>query len=125
MFGYPLLDNSGAVRDILIAALDANRIDQLAAETNLPAGVTLTILDRYGTILTRVPDQEEWAGRHMPDAPLLELKQLRNQPTKEIDGLDGVTRLYAFNTIGAGKRARPASCDRRSIEGHRLPGSRL
>ena len=102
MFGYPLLDNSGAVRDILIAALDANRIDQLAAETNLPAGVTLTILDRYGTILTRVPDQEEWAGRHMPDAPLLELKQLRNQPTKEIDGLDGVTRLYAFNTIGAG-----------------------
>ena len=102
MFGYPLLDDSGAVQDILIAALHANRIDQLAAETNLPAGMTLTVLDRNGTILTRIPDHEEWIGKHMPDAPLLELKQLRNQPTKEIDGLDGVTRLYAFNTIGAG-----------------------
>ena len=102
MFGFPILDASGAVRDVLVAALDATRIDQLAAETNLPDGVTLTVLDRNGTILTRVPDHQEWTGKHMPDAPLLELKQLRNQPTKEIDGLDGVTRLYAFNTIGAG-----------------------
>jgi PAS domain S-box-containing protein len=102
MFGYPLVDGSGAVRDILIAALDAKRIDQLAAETNLPDGMTLTVLDRNGTILTRVPDHETWTGKHMPDAPLLELQQLRNQPTKEIEGLDGVTRLYAFNTIGAG-----------------------
>lgn len=103
MFGYPILDQSGAVRDILFAALDVKWIDQLAAETHLPAGMALTILDGNGTILTRVPDQAEWTGKHMPDAPLLELTQLRNQPTKEIDGLDGITRLYAFNTVGAGR----------------------
>ena len=100
MFGYPLPNDSGAVQHTLIAALDVKWIAQLAVETALPDGMTLTILDRNGTILTRVPDQAEWTGKHMPDAPLLELKQLRNQPTKEIDGLDGVTRLYAFNTIG-------------------------
>src|SRR5215207_5171705 len=100
LFGYPLPNDSRAVQDTLIAALDVKWIAQLAAETALPDGMTLTILDRNGTILTRVPDQAEWTGKHMPDAPLLELKQLRNQPAKEIDGLDGVTRLYAFNTIG-------------------------
>ena len=103
IFGSPILDDSGEVRDIVFAALDVKWIDQLAAETNLPAGMTLTILDRNGTVLTRVPDQEEWAGKHMPDAPLLELAQLRTHPTKEINGLDGVTRLYAFNTVGAGR----------------------
>jgi len=102
LFGYPILDDSGAVQDVLFAALDVKWIDQLAAETRLPAGTALTILDSNGTILTRVPDQEEWSGRQMPDAPFLELTNLRNQSTKEIDGLDGVTRLYAFNTVGAG-----------------------
>ncbi|HET9916352.1 MAG TPA: PAS domain S-box protein, partial [Candidatus Binatia bacterium] len=103
LFGYPILDDSGVVRDVLFAALDVKSIDRLAAETNLPAGTVLTILDRNGTILTRVPDQEQWSGRHMPDAPLLEFTHLRNQATKEIEGLDGVTRLYAFNTVGAGR----------------------
>ncbi|HSQ12899.1 MAG TPA: ATP-binding protein [Candidatus Deferrimicrobium sp.] len=99
-FAYPILDENGAVRDVLFAALDMKQIDQLTAESNLPAGMALTILDSNGTILTRVPDHEEWAGRQLPDAPLLELMQLRHQTTKEIAGLDGITRLYAFKTVG-------------------------
>jgi len=102
MFGYPIRDDSGAVRDVLFAALNVRWIEQLVAETNLPAGMEFTILDGNGTILTRVPGQDEWSGKRMPDAPLLEFAQLRNQTTKEIDGMDGVTRLYAFNTVGAG-----------------------
>lgn len=99
-FAYPILDENKAVRDVLFAALDMKQIDQLTAESNLPAGMALTILDSNGTILTRVPDHEEWAGRQLPDAPLLELMQLRHQTTKEITGLDGITRLYAFKTVG-------------------------
>jgi PAS domain S-box-containing protein len=99
-FAYPILDENEAVRDVLFAALDVKQIDQLTAESNLSAGMALTILDSNGTILTRVPDHEEWAGRQLPDAPLLELMQLRHQTTKEIAGLDGITRLYAFKTVG-------------------------
>ena len=99
-FGYPILDENGAVREVLYSALDMKQIDQLTAESNLPAGMALTILDSNGTILTRVPDHEEWVGRQLPDAPLLELMQLRHQTTKEIAGLDGITRLYAFKTVG-------------------------
>jgi PAS domain S-box-containing protein len=102
-FGYPILDENDAVRDVLFAALDMKQIDQLTAESNLPAGMALTILDSHGTILTRLPDQEEWVGRQLPDAPLLELMQLRHQTTKEIEGLDGIMRLYAFKTVGDGR----------------------
>ena len=103
LFGYPILNQAGAVQEILFAALDVKWIDQLAAESNLPAGMVLSLLDSKGTILTRIPDPGEWAGKQMPDAPLLELMQLRNQTTKEITGLDGITRFYAFNTIGASR----------------------
>ena len=99
-FAYPILDANGAARQILFAALDIKRIEQITAESNLPAGMALTILDSNGTILTRVPDHEEWAGKQLPDAPLLELMQLRHQTTKEIEGLDGITRLYAFKSVG-------------------------
>ena len=100
MLGYPMVDEAGAVRKVLFAAMDAKWIDQLAAESSLPAGMTLTLLDSKGTILTRSPDAEEWAGRQMPDAPLLEMIQLRSQSKKEITGLDGVERFYAFNAVG-------------------------
>lgn len=65
-FGYPILDANGAARQILFAALDMKRIEQITAESNLPVGMVLTILDSQGTILTRLPDHEEWTGRHCP-----------------------------------------------------------
>ena len=99
-FGYPILDTSGAPRQILFAALDLKRIEQITAESNLPAGMTLTILDRHGTILTRLPEHEAWVGQRLPDAPHLEMIPLRRQTTKEIQGLDGITRLYAIRTVG-------------------------
>ena len=102
-FGYPILDANGAVRQILFAALDMKRIEQITAESNLPAGMALTILDSHGTILTRLPDHEEWVGERLPDAPHLEMIPLRKQTTKEIEGLDGITRLYAFKTVGEGR----------------------
>ncbi len=101
MLGTPLANPSDSAEEILFAALDTRWIGQLAAESSLPSGMTLTLVDSKGTILTRIPDTEEWTGRRMPDAPLLEMMQLRRQSNKEITGLDGVPRIYAFNTVGA------------------------
>lgn len=101
MLGAPTVTESGAVQGILFAALDTRWIEQLAAESNLPAGMTLTLLDSKGTILTRLPDAEKWAGRRMPEASLQDMMQLRRQSKKELTGLDGMPRVYAFNAVGA------------------------
>jgi PAS domain S-box-containing protein len=101
-FGYPVLNPTGEVAAVLYAALDLTWLTQLTAEAQLPEGASLSILDSQGTILARFPDPEKWAGKPVPDAPLFQLLQQGNHATKELIGVDGVKRLYAF-TVVSGK----------------------
>src|SRR5262245_13853321 len=98
-FAYPIIGRSGSVDSIIFAGLDANWIGQLAAENRLPQGVALSILDSKGTILARFPEPERWLGKHIPDAALFEIVQLRSQLSKDLIGLDGIDRLYAFKPL--------------------------
>jgi len=99
-FGYPIIDDQGHLKSMLFAALDVNWINQLAADHNLPDGVALSIVDSKGTLLARFPDPEKWIGKHIPDASLFEMLQLRSRvSTSELVGLDGVDRLYALKPI--------------------------
>ncbi|MGH7888671.1 MAG: PAS domain S-box protein, partial [Candidatus Binatia bacterium] len=98
-FAYPIIDGNGVVASVIFAALDVGRIGQLAAENKLPQGVALSVLDSKGTILARFPEPEKWLGKHIPDVGLFEMLQLRSQQSKDLVGLDGVDRLYAFKPL--------------------------
>lgn len=98
-FAYPIVERDGTVASIIFAALDVTWIGQLAAEFKLPQGVALSIVDSKGTILARFPEPEKWLGKHIPDAALFEMLQLRSQQAKDLVGLDGVDRLYAFKPL--------------------------
>jgi PAS domain S-box-containing protein len=98
-FGYPVLDPSGEVGAVVFAALDLSWLTQLTGDVRLPMGASLSILDSQGTIVARFPEPGKWVGRPVPDAPLFQILQLRDQETKELMGVDGVRRLYAFSTL--------------------------
>ena len=98
-FGYPILNRSREVNAVVFAALDLVWLTQLTGEARLPEGASLSILDSQGTILARFPDPEKWSGKPVPDAPLFQILQLRDQAIKELVGVDGVKRLYAFTTL--------------------------
>jgi PAS domain S-box-containing protein len=98
-FAYPIANGNGTITSVIFAALDVGWIGQLAAENNLRDGVALSILDSKGTLLARFPESEKWIGKHIPDASLFEMLQLRSQISKDLVGLDGVDRLYAFKTL--------------------------
>ncbi|HEY7221376.1 MAG TPA: ATP-binding protein [Candidatus Binatia bacterium] len=98
-FAYPVTDDQGRVRLVIFAALDVNWINQLAVANHLPAGIALSIVDSKGTLLARFPDADKWVGKHIPDASLFEMLQLRSQLTRELVGLDGVDRLYALKPL--------------------------
>jgi len=105
-FGYPILSAEGGVATVIFAALDLHWIHQLAAENKLPDGVALSFVDSKGTLLSRFPEPEKWVGKHIPDASLFEMLQLRSQANRELVGLDGVDRLYALKPLsikGAGR----------------------
>src|SRR5262249_51129190 len=98
-FGYPILSRSREVSGVVFAALDLVWLTQLAGDARIPDGASLSILDSQGTILARFPDTERWTGKPVPDAPLFQILQLREQATRELEGVDGVKRLYAFTTL--------------------------
>jgi PAS domain S-box-containing protein len=100
-FAYPLLDEMGRVQGVVFAGLDLTWLNRLAASLDLPPGATLMVIDRQGTILAHQPDPEEWVGRFLPEASLLQAILSQGEGAAELSGVDGVPRLYAFTPLFA------------------------
>ena len=97
---YPVLDASGQIKAVVFAGLDLDWLNALVAKTELPAGATLTVIDRKGTVLARFPHPEKWVGKSMPNTPLKQTILSRTKGTAEATGMDGVVRLYGFSPLG-------------------------
>jgi two-component system cell cycle sensor histidine kinase/response regulator CckA len=99
-FGYPAIDRAGRLRAVVFVALDLSWLNHLAADAQLPAGSTLTVLDGAGVVLARYPRAEAWVGTAHPSASLVRAVLTgREEGTAEAPGLDGVLRLYAFRRL--------------------------
>jgi len=96
VLGYPILNETNQVQGVVGAALDLGRLNQLAAQAQLPLGATLTAVDRNGTIIARYPDPEHWLGQKLPEVPLIKTLLTQREGTAELPGTDGIQRLYAF-----------------------------
>ncbi|MBI1875834.1 MAG: PAS domain S-box protein [Acidobacteria bacterium] len=103
-FGYPILDAGGQSTGIAAAALDLEWFSDFAAHAQLPSNVVVLVVDRHRVILAHVPDgAAKWIGRRVPDnselAPLLD----EGQGATEVNGLDGMRKLYGVAQIGSGR----------------------
>lgn len=97
--GFPLI-NDGELTAVFFAGLDLTELNRLAASSELPAGSSLTVSDRNGTILARYPEPEKWVGQVLPEASIIKTMLSKGgRGTTETVGLDGVARLYAFNVL--------------------------
>ncbi|MBI2867226.1 MAG: PAS domain-containing protein, partial [Chloroflexi bacterium] len=100
---YPLIDSSGQAQGIVFAVFDLSRLGALAAQVEIPAGSTLTIIDRSGTVLVRQPDPEGLVGKAFPEAAVTRaLFNGTGRQTYEGPGLDGRDRLYAWSPLVSG-----------------------
>ena len=99
-FGYPLLDNAGKVSAIIGVGLDVEQLNQAMALTQLPPYATLLILDNQGTVVVNYPAQAQSIGQNMAHTALIQAVLQNREAVEELDGLDGVKRLYAFTTSG-------------------------
>lgn len=96
--GYPIVTRAGDVDAVVFAAVDLEGLSSFAARAQLPANAVLTVFDSDGTILVRRPDGERWVGRAFPDASVI-TSAINMSQTAEVEGLDGVPRLYAFDRL--------------------------
>ncbi|MCC4117974.1 response regulator [Aromatoleum toluclasticum] len=97
---YPLAGDGAAVTAVLIAPMSTTALGAFVADTRLPAGARLTLIDRSGTVVARSGDSaERWVGRHVPEAPLIREVLARSEGFADIAGLDGNFRLHAFAPV--------------------------
>src|SRR5262249_4220196 len=101
VFGYPVLDDAGYVRAVVIASLDLAWLNELAKQAGLPPGTILTVIDRNGTILSRYPDDGKWVGELMPEPVVLNaILTQKGDGTTDAPGTDGIPRLFSFAPFG-------------------------
>jgi|GEM_PF-665064 len=106
-FAYPVLDEAGEVRAVLVAAVDLSWLGQFLARIPKPKDATALLIDRQGAILARHPDPEKWIGRAFPQGALVKAMLAQGESVKEMPGPDGVRRLYAFAPLNVGANDEP------------------
>jgi len=102
-FGYPVLDPGGKLHAVIYAALNLSWLNELVANTELPPGSIMFVIDSGGTVLARYPDPGNWVGKGVRHAPLVDLiLNDKRDGIAEMAGLDGVVRLNAFTRLHQG-----------------------
>ncbi|MFP5212445.1 MAG: PAS domain-containing protein, partial [Acidobacteriota bacterium] len=99
--GYPILDDEDAVKAVVFATLNLDQINQPVLQAQLPGEAEFFMVTDRGTILAHLPHPEQWVGRSLLDAPIMQAVLTTGDKVTEIVGLDGVARLYAFTPLSS------------------------
>jgi len=91
----PLLGPGGHVVRVIEATISVASLLDIVSRAKLPSGATMTLFDRTRTILARVPDDDQWVGKQVPDGqPLARLIAGASEDVSEAVGVDGTRRFY-------------------------------
>ncbi len=100
---YPVLGKNGQLVAVVAYSLDLEKLNSDLAKELIPAEGVLTIVDNNGTILAQNPDPEKkWQGKVFPEEAIIKTSLSHATEIQEMDGLDGVRRIYSFSTVAAG-----------------------
>ena len=104
-YAYPILRATDSVEAVVFAAQSLGWLTDALAHVEFPPGATLTVTDRNGMVLARLPDADAGAGKPMPEADVF--SRLATQPAGgvfEADDSRGVRRLWAHAPLIEGSQ---------------------
>jgi len=93
----PSVDDTGAVRAVVVVALDLRYLNRTLVETPL-GGASLAVVDRHGMILTVHPEPERWVGKMLAD-PIKNVILAQGEGATEGLGLDGYPCIFVFGPL--------------------------
>ena len=103
-FGYPVIDDHGRIQAVITASLDLDWLNALTAKEPLPEGMAQIVIDRNGMILARYPEPEKWVGKVLPEDSIVKAMLTGREGVKEVTGVDGIPRVFAFAPVRAGSQ---------------------
>jgi len=96
----PVLAQDGSVLAVLSMSLDLGALAELLDDLPLPDRAAVSIVDNSGTILARFPADPNAIGQAAPEAASFLPSYLASEvETWEATGVDGVERLYFFDSL--------------------------
>jgi PAS domain S-box-containing protein len=100
VLAQPVKDESGAVSSVVYISVGLDWFHSLIDEIKLPAGTTVSVIDRAGAILARRPEETAALGQIIPNAGQVMDEVLSGDlDINEEWGIDGKKRLYAFSAV--------------------------
>lgn len=99
----PYTDADGKRAGVIALSLDVPRLTSIFAARPMPENTALTVADRSGTILVKLPGAQGRVGERLPDNHL-PLLSATDMGVTMMPGLDGVSRILAFSPPTAGIR---------------------
>jgi signal transduction histidine kinase/CheY-like chemotaxis protein len=100
-FGYPMLDSSGQVSGIVFSPLNLDWFAQQLSDRRLPAHASVTITDREGTVLVRLP-QTRMAGQPLPEDWRARMRAHAPGTVDLADPIDGRAQVVGYVPLGQG-----------------------
>ncbi|MGV3773536.1 MAG: sensor histidine kinase [Verrucomicrobiales bacterium] len=98
-FAIPIMNAQKQPHRILFASVNLDLFTDSLKNIPLPPGGVVTVLDRAGTVLARVPDSDERLGKQEVSTEFIKTILRQANGNVEVPGLDGVKRLYAITPI--------------------------
>ncbi|MGF7175823.1 PAS domain S-box protein [Azospirillum doebereinerae] len=98
----PIQEVGGGIVGTAGALIDFGWVTHALASRPLPEGYALTIFDRNGVVLARVPDRPGTVGHRLPTSGYEPLEGLRAPAVMELPGLDRQPRLVGAVPLGEG-----------------------
>lgn len=98
-FAFPLYDEEGARRGVIVAALDLDQLSEYAPAAQLTGNTTLTLADRNGNVLLRIPGHDAWVGEAVPAAFPLGTDGVGGSALVQGIDLDGASRTFAVRAL--------------------------
>ncbi len=104
VFAYPVFNATGGnVTSVLAMTVSLQWINDRAAEADLPADSTLTVVDSNGTVLSRYPDPGHLVGTNARNVPIVQMALAAGSEgtARGVQGLEGARQVYGFVPFGA------------------------
>ena len=98
---WPALGPTGELRRVFFASVDLGGILSFAERARLPSNSIFVVADAGGMVLARHPESERWVGQPLPEQAIAQaIRAQQSEGRVTVDGVDGITRLFAFTPVG-------------------------
>lgn len=97
----PIRDEGGRPLAVVFAATRFDGFQRIAERIAPEPDDFILVLDRYGTVVARYPDDDQWKGRNVRDHSMTTKIMALEAGQRLMLSLDGIERRIAFESVSA------------------------